>query len=287
MSAGNSSDFQTSEKFPKVLSGHVSGSVLVWWLHADHLSTLRSRRNGRHFPDAIFRLILLSENVWILIRISLGFVPVGPINNIPALFRMMAWRRPGDGPLSEPRMFYLLTHICGTRPQWVKWLLHIFLWMNDDLMSKIWDFSEHTSVEPSPGLILWKHRHWFWVVAWCLVGNRPIPELVLTVMLHAIVRHLATINQVTCHILADFFSWWLNALCTFPWECMTTSYETSKICCILGLLLSIKIVIKSASVGGSGLVPDRWKVIPRTNVDRNAWHNIVSPGYYKPIYSTL
>ena len=32
----------------------------------------------------------------------------------------MAWRRPGDKPLSEPIMVSLLTHICVTRPQWVK-----------------------------------------------------------------------------------------------------------------------------------------------------------------------
>ena len=34
----------------------------------------------------------------------------------------MAWRRPGDKPLSEPMMVSLLTHICVTRPQRVKWL---------------------------------------------------------------------------------------------------------------------------------------------------------------------
>ena len=32
----------------------------------------------------------------------------------------MAWRRSGDKPLSEPMMVNLLTHICVTRPQWVK-----------------------------------------------------------------------------------------------------------------------------------------------------------------------
>ena len=31
----------------------------------------------------------------------------------------MAWRRPGDKPLSEPMMVSLLTHICVARPQWV------------------------------------------------------------------------------------------------------------------------------------------------------------------------
>ena len=46
-------------------------------------------------------------------------VPKGPIDNIPALVQIMAWRRPGDKPLSEPMMARLLTHICVTRPQWV------------------------------------------------------------------------------------------------------------------------------------------------------------------------
>ena len=32
----------------------------------------------------------------------------------------MAWRRPGDKPLSEQMMVSLLTHICVTRPQWIK-----------------------------------------------------------------------------------------------------------------------------------------------------------------------
>ena len=32
----------------------------------------------------------------------------------------MAWRRPGEKPLSELMMACLLTHICVTRPQWVK-----------------------------------------------------------------------------------------------------------------------------------------------------------------------
>ena len=34
----------------------------------------------------------------------------------------MAWRRPGDKPLSEPMMVGLPTHICVARPQWVNCL---------------------------------------------------------------------------------------------------------------------------------------------------------------------
>ena len=83
------------------------------------VNTLKPRQNGRHFPDDIFKWIFLNENIWILIKISLKFVPRGSINNIPALVRIMAWRRPGDKPLSEPMVVSLLTQICVTRPQWV------------------------------------------------------------------------------------------------------------------------------------------------------------------------
>ena len=83
------------------------------------INTLRPRQNSRHFPDDIFKWIFLNENVWISINISLKFVPRGPINNIPSLVQVMAWRRPGDKPLSEPMMVRLPTHICVTRPKWV------------------------------------------------------------------------------------------------------------------------------------------------------------------------
>ena len=85
-----------------------------------YINSLRPRPNRRHFADDIFKRIFFNENVWIWIKISLKFVPKGPINNIPALVQIMAWRRPGDKPLSGPMMVSLLTHICVTRPQWVK-----------------------------------------------------------------------------------------------------------------------------------------------------------------------
>ena len=86
-------------------------------------NTLRPRENGRHFADDTFTRIFLNENVGISIKISLKFVDGGPINTIPALAQMMAWRRSGDKPLSEPMVTSSLTHICVTRPQWVnEWL---------------------------------------------------------------------------------------------------------------------------------------------------------------------
>ena len=84
------------------------------------VNTLRPRPNGRYFADDTFKCIFLNENAWILLKISLKFVPKVQINNIRALVLIMAWRRSGDKPLSEPMMVRLPTHICVTRPQWVK-----------------------------------------------------------------------------------------------------------------------------------------------------------------------
>ena len=81
-----------------------------------NLNILMRRQNGRQFPDDIFKCIFLNEATWISIEISLNFVLKGLINNIPALFQIMAWRRP----LSEPVVARLPTYICVTRPQWNK-----------------------------------------------------------------------------------------------------------------------------------------------------------------------
>ena len=93
------------------------------------VNTLRPKQNGRQFADDTFKRISLNENVRISIKISLNFVPYGPINNILALVQIMAWRRAGDKPLSEPMLVRLPTHICVTRPQWVKsTLVQVMAW---------------------------------------------------------------------------------------------------------------------------------------------------------------
>ena len=102
---------------------HDKGPITRPW---GSINTLRPRQNGRHFPDDIFKWISLNENVLITINISLKFVPRGPINSIPTLVQVMAWRWPGDKPLSEPMMVRLPTLICVTRLQWVKTLYYTF-----------------------------------------------------------------------------------------------------------------------------------------------------------------
>ena len=94
-----------------------SSWCLIMW-HS-RVNILRLRQNGCHFPDDIFKCIFLKENVQSLIKISLKLALMGPMNNIPALVQIMAWRRVGNKPLSEPMMVSLLKHICITQPQWV------------------------------------------------------------------------------------------------------------------------------------------------------------------------
>ena len=110
--------------------------------HRGNLNTLRPRQNGRHFADDICKCIFLSENLWSSLRNSLKFVPKVRINNITALVQIMAWRRSGDKPLSEPMVTSSLTHICVTRPQWVKFVSVLTvtqsrrIWVNECRESK-------------------------------------------------------------------------------------------------------------------------------------------------------
>ena len=79
---------------------------------------------------AIFHTAILNA----FYRMKMKIVPKGPINNIVALIQIMDWHRPGDKPLSEPIVLSLLTHICVTRPQWVKVKQAVFV----DIA--LWDF---------------------------------------------------------------------------------------------------------------------------------------------------
>ena len=96
------------------------------WSSTFCVYTLRPRQNGRYFADDIFKCIFVNENARILLKISLKFVHKVRIDNIPVLVQIMAWRRPGDKPLSEPMMVSLLTHTCVTRPQnvFISWKLN-------------------------------------------------------------------------------------------------------------------------------------------------------------------
>ena len=107
------------------------------WPHCVNIS--RPRQNCRYFADGMLKCVVLNENVRISLKISLKFVPKFRINTIPALVQIMAWRLPGDTPLSEPMMVNLLTHIYITRPQRVNCTTtntsHLYCAMSTQMMN--------------------------------------------------------------------------------------------------------------------------------------------------------
>ena len=152
------------------------------------INTLRPRQNGCQFPDNIFKCILLNENKWIAIEISLKFVPKGPINNIPALVQIMAWHRPGDKPLSAPMMVSLLTHICVTLPQWVKSLCYFrFLHLTQKTWPQALRHLHAVSTEMARKCLVNSHvldwTRWIWETyesAWaCCAAGRTVHLAVL------------------------------------------------------------------------------------------------------------
>ena len=72
----------------------------------------------------------------ILIGISRKFVPKGSIDSILPLVQIMAWRRIGDKPLSEPMLTDSLTHICGTRERWVNALPLKYVQITSDAITQ-------------------------------------------------------------------------------------------------------------------------------------------------------
>ena len=74
----------------------------------------------------------------------------------------MAWRRPGDKPISEPMLVFVPTHICVTRPQWV----------NSPVSTCIlaWPFLYHSYAHIYMACILsvswlssWSYDIWVWL----------------------------------------------------------------------------------------------------------------------------
>ena len=99
----------------------------------------------------------------------------------------MAWRRPGDKPISEPIMVSLLTHICVTRPQWVKqhasycskWLSWYPFKLTHNNMSTRTNCQGHTS-----SFVLWdtyknkwNNTNWYlWLAYKCGVNLWQLPN---------------------------------------------------------------------------------------------------------------
>ena len=97
---------------------HLQSIVTICHEYVCPLSSyIETRQNSCHFADDIFKCIFFNENVSIVNEISLKFVPIGPIDNMPALIQIMAWNR------RHPAIFCtnggLLYWCIYTQPQWV------------------------------------------------------------------------------------------------------------------------------------------------------------------------
>ena len=85
-----------------------------------------------NLPDNIFKCISLNEKFCILTQITPKFVPMGPIENRPALVQVMALCQTGDKPLPE----LMLTRFTDAY-MWHKWervynhpgLSHLHIWI--------------------------------------------------------------------------------------------------------------------------------------------------------------
>ena len=61
-------------------------------------TTFSPRQNGGHFKDDILKLNFFYEDCWIVVHISLKYMPRGQMNSNPELVQIMAQCRTGDKP---------------------------------------------------------------------------------------------------------------------------------------------------------------------------------------------
>ena len=115
----------TARTLTNVILNFLTSPVILHHWKMLGVNSLRPRQNRRHFADNDFKCNFLSENVWIPIKISLKFVPKGPINNIPALVQIMAWCGTGeshyltnDDPVQ--RSIYASLGLNELMPQWLQ-----------------------------------------------------------------------------------------------------------------------------------------------------------------------
>ena len=132
------------------LLGVVMTTAECHWSKQPYVLIREAGNKWPPFSKQHFHMHFLNWNVYISSTISLKCVPKGAINDIPALVRIMASRRQSDKPLSEPMVASLLTNLCVTRPQWVKWMLFWLLLYLYGISSKYASLCNEETLEPFP-----------------------------------------------------------------------------------------------------------------------------------------
>ena len=117
----------------------------VQWVYHHRLTLINSSspgQNRHHFIEGMLKCIFLNKNIWISNKIWLECIPWGLIHSVSALVQMMAWRHPGEKPLSEP-MLTQFTDAYRFKSQDIYAALGkdelIPAWMSSHRPSKTWD----------------------------------------------------------------------------------------------------------------------------------------------------
>ena len=90
-----SGDRPLSEPMMVSLLMHICVTLPQW------VNTLRQRSNVCYFADDILNCIMFNTKALISIKMSLTIVPWGPVDNMTALFQIMAWHWKGNKPIFE------------------------------------------------------------------------------------------------------------------------------------------------------------------------------------------
>ena len=101
-----------------------------------------------------------------------------PIKNKPAFIQIMAWRRTGDKPLSEPMMPYLLMQILSPQPQWVNWIWYHKVYPSETLHLILMFILSFPVLDCVLCVVVWPRFMWlFGHLCWGHHWPRNLPEV--------------------------------------------------------------------------------------------------------------
>ena len=112
------------------MQGGGASATIILTSQYTSFSTTEKDKNGRHLADDTFKCI---ENVLIVNKISLKFVPKGSNDNMPALDQIMAWRRAKNG------LVYWRIYMSLSLNELILWCLITVLYYMSHLISSISD----------------------------------------------------------------------------------------------------------------------------------------------------
>ena len=141
---------------------------------------------GRDKMDAILQTAFSSTFSWMKMFELLLKFPKDRINNIPALVQIMAWRRAGDKPLSEPMVVSLPMHVCVTRPQWVNSPynnVHCMMTSKRGNTSYYWPFIAiyYPTLAPVATVICWLYPTWRYLILHFIIDLLIVSTLTVCV----------------------------------------------------------------------------------------------------------